>query len=381
MSLDGFRWDYLDRGLTPNLSRLAREGVRAEAMVPVFPTKTFPNHYTIVTGRYPAKHGIAGNVFTAPDVGGRLTLWDRDAVRDGRYYLAEPIWVTAEKQGQPTAPMFWPGSEASIQGVRPTHAVPFDGAMPDTARVRRLLDWLDLPDGQRPTFLTLYSSTVDNAGHDHGPDAAETRRAIAQVDSLIGVLLDGLSRRAPGHEVNLVIVSDHGMASTGPDRAVWLDEYVAPDAMRVDEMSAILTAWPADGLEDSVYRGLKRARHLVVYRKTELPDRLHLGGSPRVAPIVAIADEGWTIAQRTAEDPRPSISLGNHGYDDSLTSMRAIFIARGPAFRQGVTVGPFRSIHVYPLLAEVLGLSPARTDGSLDSVRAMLKSPADGDRR
>jgi predicted AlkP superfamily pyrophosphatase or phosphodiesterase len=369
VSIDGFRWDYLDRGLTPNLSRLAREGVRAEAMVPVFPTKTFPNHYTIVTGRYPAKHGILGNVFTAPDVGRRLTLWDRDAVRDARFYLAEPIWVTAERQGQRTAPLFWPGSEAPINGVRPSYNLPFDGEMSDTARVRRLLEWLDLPVERRPTFLTLYSSAVDNAGHEYGPDTPETNRAIAQVDSLIGLLAAALAERG---RANLVIVSDHGMVSTGPDRVIWLDDYVSPDAGQVDEMSTLLTAWPAAGLEDSIYRGLKRARHLVVYRRTELPARFHLQGSQRAAPIVAIADEGWTIAWRPAADTGQSISLGNHGYHDSLASMRAIFIARGPAFRRGVTVPAFRNIHLYPLLAEVLGITPAPNDGSLDSVRALL---------
>jgi predicted AlkP superfamily pyrophosphatase or phosphodiesterase len=371
VSLDGFRWDYLDRGLTPNLSRLAREGARAEAMVPVFPTKTFPNHYTIVTGRYPAKHGILGNVFTAPDVGRRLTLWDRDAVRDARFYVAEPIWVTAERQGRRTAPLFWPGSEAPINGVRPSYNLPFDGEMPDTARVRRLLGWLDLPIERRPTFLTLYSSAVDNAGHEYGPDAPETNRAIAQVDSLIGLLTAELGRRDRSGGVNLVIVSDHGMTSTGPDRVVWLDDYTSADALKVDEMSTLLTAWPAPGLEDSVYRGLKRAPHLVVYRRAELPARFHLEGSPRVAPIVAIADEGWTIAQRTASG-QSTIILGNHGFDDTLSTMRAIFIAHGPAFRRGTTVPPFRNIHVYPLLAEVLGLTPVATDGSLDSVRTLL---------
>ena len=368
VSLDGFRWDYLDRGLTPNLSRLAREGVRAEAMVPVFPTKTFPNHYTIVTGRYPAKHGILGNVFTAPDLGARYTLRDRDAVRDGRFYLAEPIWVTAERQGRRTAPLFWPGSEAAINGVRPAYSLAFDGEMPDTARVRRLLEWLDLPLDRRPTFLTLYSSGVDNAGHEYGPDSLETSRAIAQADSLIGLLAAALAERGPA---NLVIVSDHGMASTGPDRVIWLDDYISADAMQVDEMSALLTAWPSAGREDSVYRALKRAPHLVVYRRAELPARFHLEGSPRVPPIVAVADAGWTMARRTASG-RPAILLGNHGYDDTVSSMRAIFIANGPAFRRGVTVPPFRNIHVYPLLAEVLGLTPAATDGSLDSVRGLL---------
>ena len=370
VSLDGFRWDYLDRGLTPNLSRLAREGVRAQALVPVFPTKTYPNHYTIATGRYPAGHGILGNVLTAPDIGRRLSLWDRDAVRDVRFYLAEPIWVTAERQGRRTAPLFWPGSEAPINGVRPTHVRPYDERMPDTARIGWALERLRLPPDRRPVFLTLYFSLVDNAGHDHGPDAAETDAVIARADTLIGRLTTGLEGAGRG-DVNLIVVSDHGMASTGPDRVVWLDEYVASDALRVDEISTLLTAWPAAGLEDSVYRALGRAPHLTVYRRAEIPDRYRLHG-PRVPTIVAVAEEGWTIAQRTPGEPAPRIILGNHGYDDTLPSMRGIFVARGPAFRRGVRVPAFRNIHIYPLLARVLGITPVETDGSLDSVRAMV---------
>lgn len=370
VSLDGFRWDYLDRGLTPNLSRLAREGVRAEALVPVFPTKTFPNHYTIVTGRFPANHGIIGNVFSAPDIGHRLALWERDAVRDPRFYLAEPIWVTAERQGRRTAPLFWPGSEAPIGGVLPSHALPYDDNMPDTARVAWLLELLARPGDRAPVFLTLYISRVDDAGHDYGPDAPETGSAIAAADSLIGVLLDGLARIGR-QDVNLVVLSDHGMASTGRDRVVWLDQYLAPDAMVTDEMSTLLTAWPIAGLEDSVHRALERAPRLAVYRRHELPARFRLRG-PRIPPIVAVADEGWTIARRTAEEPQPEIGLGNHGYDDALPSMWGIFIARGPAFRRNLTVPRFRNIHVYPLLAEVLDLTPAPTEGSLDLARPLL---------
>jgi predicted AlkP superfamily pyrophosphatase or phosphodiesterase len=372
VSLDGFRWDYLDRGLTPNLERLAREGVRAEAMVPVFPTKTFPNHYSIVTGRYPAKHGIVGNVFTAPDLNDRLTLWNRDAVSDGRFYLAEPIWVTAERQGRRTAPLFWPGSDAKINGVRPTFRRPFDGELPDRERVDQLIEWLDQPPAKRPVFLTLYFSIVDNAGHDFGPDAPETDLAIARADSLIGYLVAELDQAGAADSMNLVIVSDHGMIGTSPERVIWVDEYLAEDAMTPDEMSTLLTAWPAPGLEDSVIRALRRAPHIAVYRREELPARFRLEGSPRVAPVMAIADAGWMIAQRTREEPSPEIILGNHGYDDTLPDMRAIFVAHGPAFKRGVTVPRFRNIHVYPLLAELLGVTPEPSEGSLDSVRAVL---------
>ena len=180
-----------------------------------------------------------------------------------------------------------------------------------------------------------------------------------------------LARLRERDDVNVVVVSDHGMASTGPDRVIWLDEYVAEDAMDVDEMNTLLTARPAPGLEDSVHRALVRAPHLTVYRKVELPERFHLEG-PRVPPIVALADEGWTISRRTAGDPAPNIILGNHGYDDALPSMGALFVARGPAFRHGVRVPAFRNIHIYPLIAAVVGIEPEESDGSLDTLRAVL---------
>ena len=348
--------------------------MRAEALIPVFPTKTYPNHFTIVTGRYPAKHGIIGNVLTAPDIGRRLSLFDREAVRDARFYLAEPIWVTAERQGRRTAPLFWPGSVAPIDGVLPTYALPYDSRMPDTAKIAWMLERLELPVDQRPVFLTLYLTLVDNAGHEYGPDAPQTDSAIAAADGLIGRAMSGLERIGRG-DVNVVIVSDHGMTATGPDRVIWLDEYVAEDAMQVDEMSSLLTGWPATGLEDSVHRALARAPHLTVYGRNELARRWRLDG-PRVPPVFAVADEGWTISRRTPQEPAPEIIPGNHGYDDALPSMRAIFIARGPAFGRGVRVPAFRNIHIYSLLAHVLGITPVETDGSLDSVRASLSPSA-----
>jgi predicted AlkP superfamily pyrophosphatase or phosphodiesterase len=278
--------------------------------------------------------------------------------------------VTAARQGRRTAPLFWPGSEPPIRGVLPSYALPFDSKMPDTARIGWMLDRLDLPPEQRPVFLTLYFGLVDNAGHQYGPDAPATDTAIAVADRLIGRVMAGLERTGRG-DVNVVVVSDHGMASTGPSRVIWLDEYVAEDAMVVDEMNTLLTAWPEAGLEDSVHRALERAPHLTVYRKGELPERFRLEG-PRVAPIVALADEGWTISRRTAAEPAPRIILGNHGYDDALPPMGALFVARGPAFRRGLRLPAFRNIHVYPLIAEVLGIEPEESDGSLDTLRAAL---------
>ncbi len=214
---------------------------------------------------------------------------------------------------------------------------------------------------------------VDAAGHDFGPGAPETRRAVAQVDSMIGQLLEGFAARKLHDSVNLVIVSDHGMTAIAPERTILLDELIDRTAVRVDALSPVLMAWPRAGLEDSVYRGLGRSPHLTVHRRANLPARYHLSGSPRVPPIVAVADEGWTIRWRPGRaEQAESTDRGDHGYDDSLPSMGALFIARGPGFRRGMVVPPFRNVHLYPLLAALLGLRPAAVDGSLDSVRSML---------
>jgi predicted AlkP superfamily pyrophosphatase or phosphodiesterase len=368
VSIDGFRWDYLDRGLTPRLSALAAQGVRARAMIPVFPTKTFPNHTSIVTGRYPVHHGIVGNTFTAPDIGAHFSMEDRQDVSDGKFWLAEPIWVTAERQGQRTAPFFWPGSEAAIAGVRPTYSTPYDHRVPDGARVARVLAYLDLPPDRRPTFVTMYLSGVDNAGHSFGPDAPETRIAIAHADSIIGLLVGGIDRRRL--PVDIIVVSDHGMAALNRDRVIDLDRYLPHQWIDVDVLSPTLMAWPRAGREDSMYARLARVPHLSVYRKKDLPARFHLQG-PRVPPVIAIADPGWKITDSASGTGWNT--NGDHGYDDSVPDMRAIFVARGPAFRSGVVMPPFRNIHLYALMASVLGLRPVQTDGSLDSVREALR--------
>jgi predicted AlkP superfamily pyrophosphatase or phosphodiesterase len=369
VSLDGFSAEYLERGLTPTLAGIAANGVRARALVPVFPTKTFPNHFSMATGRYPAQHGIVGNEFTAPDLRARFDMRDRAAVRDPRFWLAEPIWVTAERRGLRTAPYFWPGSEAAIRGRRPTFWPPYRHDMPDSTRVRLVLDRLDeIPPA---ALVTLYLSGVDAAGHDHGPGSSATDSAIAAVDRVIGRLVAGIEAR--GRPVNLLIVSDHGMAATSPARTIVLDDLVRRSWLDHDELSPVLMAWPRPGFTDSVITGLRRAPHLTVYRRGELPARWRLRASDRVAPVVAIADEGWTIAWRPGSEGEMPASLGNHGYDDSLPSMAGIFIAQGPAFERGVTAPAFRSVQVYAILARLLGLSSELRGAGLDSVPLPLR--------
>jgi predicted AlkP superfamily pyrophosphatase or phosphodiesterase len=385
VSVDGLRHDYLDRGALPTLRRLLREGAWAP-LVPVFPSKTFPSHYSIVTGLFPDEHGIISNTIYDPDLDAWFRITDREAVRDGRWWGGEPIWVTAERQGVRTAPLFWPGVEAAIKGVRPTYWLPFDNEMPHERRVAQVLEWLDLPAERRPRFITTYVSVVDVAAHDHGTNSPRLIAALEEADRVLGLLVAGLERRGLLDRVNLLVVSDHGHADRSPDRVIFVDDYLPRDVGRIVDWSPILQVLPAAGMEDSVYRALAgKHPHLAVYRKRDLPTRLRYGTSARVQPIVALADEGWTITTRERYERRPGAYAGaDHGWDPALPSMWGTFLARGPAFRASYRGEPFSSIHLYELLARLLGVTPAVNEGSRDSTAQFLRetqSVEDGRRR
>jgi predicted AlkP superfamily pyrophosphatase or phosphodiesterase len=374
VSLDGFRADYINRPGAVRLRALAARGVRAERMVPAFPSKTFPNHYTIVTGLFPEHHGIVANSMRDSALG-RFATGNDPAVRDGRWFLGEPIWVTAEKQHVRTAPYLWPGSEAEIGGVRPSRWIRYDQQLSRADRVRAALELLALPAGSGPRLVTTYFSDLDDAGHKFGPGAAETDSAIVRVDSAVGALMDGIARLPRARRVNIIIVADHGMADVDAGRLIFLDDYLSLDSLDVIDWTPVAALAPKPGREPYVLSRLVNAHpHLAVYRKADVPARFHFREGARISPVVAIADEGWTITSHAGADRTPpGWTGGAHGYDNQLPSMGALFVAAGPAFRSGVVVPPFQNVHVYSLLAYVLGLKPALTDGSLDSVRVLLR--------
>lgn len=380
VSIDAFRPDYLDRGITPNLSRLAAEGVRAEWMNPSYPSLTFPNHYTIVTGLRPDHHGIVHNTMQDAALGG-FKLSDRDAVGDGRWWGGEPIWVGAEKAGLRTATMFWPGSEASIGGVRPTHWNKFDYDVSYDARVDRALAWLDAPGAQRPRLVTLYFERVDKTGHDFGPDSAQVRNAIAEADAAIGRLLRGLEARGLSNSTDLIMVSDHGMAKVGPEHAIAIEDMVpAADAVMVSDGQAIGFA-PKPGRERRAEARLLGAHpHYDCWRKGEMPERWHYGTNPRIPAIVCQMHEGWDAVSRRKLNDRPKDAIrGSHGFDPALPSMRALFIAYGPSFRSGATLPPFDNVDVYPLLTRLLGIPAAPNDGDPQRLLPALRPAVAGE--
>ncbi|MDE1145590.1 MAG: ectonucleotide pyrophosphatase/phosphodiesterase [Azospirillaceae bacterium] len=381
VSIDGFRTDLIDRGVTPTLSALAADGVRAKSMRPSFPSLTFPNHYTLVTGLYPDHHGIVNNTMEDAELG-HFALSEHAAVADARWWdQATPLWVTAQDQGRRTGIMFWPGSEAPIQGVRPDHWMPFDAKMPPDQRVDTLLGWMDLPADQRPAFLTLYFDQVDHAEHQTGPDSAETNAALAQVDQALARLVDGLKRRGLADQVNLVIVSDHGMAATAPDRQVVLDDMVDAAALHVVTTGPLASMDIVQGHADAAVKLVGRHEHMECWRKQDLPARFHYGTNDRVPQILCLADNGWVVTthadlekrKKDQDGKQKSGKRGDHGYDNADADMRALFVAHGPAFKQGLVVKEFPNVDVYPLLVRLLDIQGERNDGHLEDTLDMLR--------
>lgn len=384
LSIDGFRPDYLDRGVTPNLSRLAASGVSAR-MRPSFPSKTFPNHWTIVTGLRPDRHGIVANSFIDPARPGETFTMASD---DPFWWnAAEPIWVIAEKAGIRTATMFWPGANVGwggtrvagghgevTGGTRPSDWQQFNQAVTGEQRVAAVLDWMRRPAATRPRLVTLYFDAVDSAGHAYGPDDARTTQAVAQVDQRVGDLVAGLA--ALGQPANLVIVADHGMAATSSTRAIALDRIVPPADAQVFEAGPTASLYPAPGREAAVAAALLRPHpHMKCWAKADVPARLHYGANVRVPPFLCLADDGpggaWTI-EKTA--PTRAREGGSHGYDNDAPDMRALFIATGPAFVRGKRIGDFDNVAVAPLLRDLLGLpAGAGLDGDDRPFRGVLR--------
>jgi predicted AlkP superfamily pyrophosphatase or phosphodiesterase len=374
ISIDGFRAEYFDRGITPNLQQLASQGVRSQSLNSVFPTKTFPNHYTIVTGLLPDHHGIISNRFYDPQFDTEFTRASEKA-KESRWWGGEPIWVTAEKQGQRSGTFFWPGSEVEIQGNRPTYWKKYDPNVDYRDRIKQVLEWLDLPVAQRPTLLTLYFEEVDIAGHRYGPDAKATRLAISKIDRVLTVLLDGLAARGIRDQINIIIVSDHGMAALDPNKVIQIDKYIDTSQIRIIEDSPIMWIWPPAGQEEQIYQQLAKADpHLTVYRRAELQQKYQLGTNSRVPPLVALADEGWSLDfQGLVGSLRRKVRGGGHGYLPENPRMQGIFIAHGAAFNNGVVVPTINNTDIYELMAHILQLQPAANDGCLDCIRAVLK--------
>lgn len=380
ISLDGFRWDYVQKYKPPHLSSFIEGGVQAQSLVPSFPSKTFPNHYTIATGMYPDKHGIIGNTFYSYKKEATYRIRDREKVQDGSFYGGTPIWIQANNSGMVTASYFFVGSEANVQGIHPTYYYPYDGSIPNDTRVNQAIQWLELPAEERPHLITMYFSDMDTTGHAYGPNNdEELKKSLYQLDTVLGNLFKGISNTEL--PVHVIIVSDHGM------QEVTVDQYIPTELVKNDALyntidnGAIVSIHPKDPTQtDRIYNDLQvKATHYNVFKTEHTPYFEYTPTNENWGALQVIPDEGYYFSSRRSIAAKKASSkkvFGHHGFDSRRKEMHGIFYAKGPNFKKGYTHPSIKNIHVYPLICQLLGLEiPKEIDGELLEINGVLKIP------
>lgn len=371
VSMDGFRYDYPEKAATPNFARMARDGVRAEYMTSTFVTKTFPTHYSLVTGMYSESHGIVGNSMYDPEFDEFFSMRSHET----KWWDAgEPLWITARKRGLTSGTIFWPGSEAQIQGMHPNKWYKYNESITFDQRIDIAINMLK---NDNFNFVTTYFHEPDRTGHIYGPNSREIEDMVMEMDTLLGTILNKLIANGLQDKVNLILVSDHGMTEVDyVNRLVEIYSLVDKSQIQLTvDSGPIMHVLPAEGQADAVLSAINSHSHFTAYRKSDIPDRFHYQNNRRIMPIFVLANEGWSITWNAS---RTSAGKGNHGYDNSLMSMKPIFYAMGPNFRSNFSAPPMNAVDIYPLVCELLDMTPSPNNGSLSNVADILK-PYDKD--
>ncbi len=370
LSLDGFRWDYTEKTKTPSLNLIAREGVKAVSLIPSFPSKTFPNHYTIATGLYPDHHGLVNNSFFDRTLNKSYAISNKEARFNPEFYGGEPIWITAQKQGVRTASFFWVGSDVMIQGRQPDYWKHYDETVPFIVRIDTIIKWLSLSPSERPKLIMAYYHEPDEIGHKYGPDDARTLNMVHQLDSLTGILYNRIRHLPIGDSINFIVVSDHGMGSVSSERNVVLRELI-PEywPVLIEGGNPNFNLYCEGAWIDSVYNALKGVEGIQAWRPFDVPGYLNYGHNHRVGDIIIVADSAWSV---TKNKPENAYTGGTHGYDIKNTDIHAIFYAAGPDFKKDYVHPSFQNTHIYILLAHLLGIKPVATDGNFQTIQDML---------
>ena len=379
ISLDGFRWDYVEKYKPPHLINFIKNGINSESLIPSFPTKTFPNHYTIATGMYPDKHGIIANSFYSYDKDMTYRIRDREKVEDGSFYGGNPIWIQANRSNMVTASYFFVGTEANIQGLKPTYYYRFDNSVKNEVRVNQAIDWLKLPPKKRPHLITMYFSDMDDTGHKYGTkNDEELKKALFELDTQLGVLFKGIEKT--GLPVNIIIVSDHGMSTVPISKFIAIEKIENDSLYTSIDNGAIVNIHPNNKNQiDSIYTYLKKKEsNFKVYKTENTPGFEYIPKNKNWGAIQILPDFGYYFSSTKGIASRKqhiNTNFGVHGYDQKHKDMHGIFYANGPAFKKAYRTPSIKNIHIYPLMCEILGLEvPSNIDGNLDQIKNVLKT-------
>ena len=376
ISFDGFRWDYPNKGITPNITFMKEHGSSAASFQPAFPSKTFPNHLSIITGMYPAHHGIIFNIIDDPYTHKKFTLRDSTQVNNSYWYKGEAFWETAKRQGIKTASYFWPGSSVDLQYRRPDYFKYYKKSTPYENRIQKISEWLQLPAEERPHFLTLYFSAADDAGHRYGPNSVQTDSAIIKLDNTLGLLFDQLKSINMMDSVNIILVSDHGMTPISKDRVINVDKLLSGYKFKHSNSGPVMMIQPEKNDIEKVYEILKRNEtHFTVYKREEMPEYFHFSDNPFIYDLIVVADLGWSaLTNKGIKWIERGAAKGNHGYDNHTMDMNGIFFAMGPSFKENYRTGTINCVDVYPLLCKIFNIFPnPNIDGKLNRIAFILK--------
>ncbi len=357
VSFDGFRYDYMEKTDTPNFDYLRDQGTKAESMQPIFPSKTFPNHYAIATGAYAGTHHLMANKFYSEEFDDFYAIGDDSKVTDGKWYKAEPIWVTAERQGVKAASYFWVGSEAAIKGIKPSIVKKYEHNFPYEARIDSVMAWFQLPEEKRPHLVLLYFDEPDSDGHKLGPENPELHKTIQYMDGILGKILTGIENLPIAEKIDLILVSDHGMTTVGKGQTINITP-VLPDIDNVRKffggpVTQIHLIDNSPEKVEEVFAALKELPRITTYRFQDIPERFHFKNNI-TGDLLLVAQEGWIISG----DADAYSSAGTHGYDPAVKNMHGIFYAMGPDIKSNYRIGSFENVNVYPLVCELLGIQP-----------------------
>ncbi len=371
VSFDGFRWDYLNRGLTPNLDKVIDNGVRALSLRPCFPSKTFPNHISIATGMFPQNHGIISNNFENPftkEMYGMRTT-------GSKWYNGEFIWETLERNGIKTASYFWPGSEITYSERRPSMYKKYEHKFPYYNRIDSVIAWLSLPEEERPHFLTVYFDATDTYGHKYGPNSPEVNRTIQSLDSLSGYFLKRLDEIGMGDKVNVIFLSDHGMTEISSDKFINIEEMLKEFDVELQNDGPVMMIRTKPDNRNKVYKYLKQQKHFSTYKKEEMPSYYNFNKHPFIDDLILVADLGYSLLDdKSIKKAGEYEGKGNHGFAKDELDMHGIFIGKGPSFKNGFKTGTVWNIDVYPLICKIFGVFPRlNIDGNVERIEFLLK--------
>jgi len=376
ISFDGLRWDYVERNISPNIAELSKRGVTASSLRPVFPTKTFPNHISIITGMYPENHGIIANEFVDIENNDEYKMWDKSIASNSKWYKGEAFWETARKHGIITASYFWPSSAVDDSEKRPDYFHVYEHDRPYPERITSVLNWFNLPYEERPHFVTLYFDLTDGVGHEFGPESEEIDMAIGQLDSLVGLLNKGFRKINLLDSINIIITSDHGMTEISEERLIIVDEMLDGYDYLFSNTGPFMLIYSEKEDTEKIYDTLKEEEnHFNVYKREDVPEYFHFSQNELIGDMVLIADIGWSLINKEdLEQIKKYSSKGNHGYDNFHIDMHGVFIAAGPSFKQNYKTGTLNNIDIYPLLCKIFNCTPAENiNGDLKRIDYILK--------